>query len=251
MRSMKLVGMAVAAVFLAAFVVAPAYAGTSENPVWFVNGSALGAGEELANVTSTNAGVTEKEVQVLKGPGVTITCTGSKSKITFLGGMPATNREEITYTGCTVSGHPLCTVSSPGQPDGTIVTTHLIASKLVFKTKAAAEKKEAKENKSVTVLTPEEGTVFTELGLQGSCGFVPMESKVTGSVIVDDISGATEPGGAASHEVSAKNESSYWINEGGSPVEKKISLKAFGLPASFEGNSVVSAPSGDTFGVEG
>jgi hypothetical protein len=243
MRRMKLVGLSVMAVLaLSAFVVSPAFAGTKENPVWWTSSGEL----------SGSLGITAKAAgtQTLKGTGITINCTGVSvnAGAVLKSGIPGTDEETLTYTGCAVSGHEsTCEVNSAEQPNGTI-STNALESKLAFKTKLAAEGKEAKASKSVTVFKPATGTVFVDINLSGSCGFVPSETSVKGEVIADNVStneGATEL--ATSHEISAKNEEKYFTNPGAK--ESKASLKAFGLAASYTGNVTVSSAS--SYSVEG
>jgi hypothetical protein len=241
MRRMKLVGLSVMAVLaLSAFVVSPAFAGTKENPVWWTSTGEL----------SGSLGITAKAVgtQTLKGTGITINCSGVSVNAAAVLKAPGSDEETLTYTGCTVSGHEsTCEVNSSGQANGTI-STNALESKLAFKTKLAAENKEAKASKSVTVFKPASGTVFVDILLSGSCGFVPSETSVKGEVIADNIStneGAAEL--ATSHEISAKNEEKYFTNPGAK--ESKASLKAFGLAASYTGNVTVSSAS--SYSVEG
>jgi hypothetical protein len=89
--------------------------------------------------------------QLLSSIGVIIEC--SKLKLLpgayILGGSPATDLEQILYSGCSVNGHPSCDVYSTGQPLGSIQTEPL-ESELVYVGQHAAE-----------LLDPDEsGTLF-------------------------------------------------------------------------------------------
>jgi hypothetical protein len=251
MRRMKLVGLSIMAVLaLSAFAVAPAFAGTETNPGWWVSGT----GAVLASGKTVGLSASAVGVQKLKATGVEIDCNkvGVKSGATLLGGIPGGDEETLIYSECTVKGHPEpeCVATGGSATNKGEIITEALKSKLAFKTKVAAEKKEASASKSVTVFTPvNAGGVFVEIGLEGSCGFVPTESKVTGSVMVDNIQ--TNEGSAAKaaeNEIVAKNEKEYFTS---ALTKEAVSLKAFGLAASYEGSSKVKLTTGEEFSVEG
>jgi hypothetical protein len=232
---------------LSAFVVAPAFAGTTSNPTWYSGGKVLGTGENLG-IKSTAVGE-----QKLKATGIEIKCSAVAvdSAAQLLGGEPGKDTETLLYSGCKVASHETeCEVKSAGKANGEI-ETNALTSKLAFKTKAAATNKEAKESKSVTIFTPASGTVFVSIELKGSCGFVPSSNNVNGEVIVDNVQ--TNEGAAAvagTQEISATNESIYFTNPG-AEEHKGVKLTAFGLPASYTGKADVESTESKTFAVEG
>jgi hypothetical protein len=245
MRRMKLVGLMITAVMaLSAFVVAPAMAAGTNNPVWNVAGSrlALGSSAKLTAVQNGN--------QVLKAPGVEIVCTALSASGELLGSGaegPGTNTETLTYKSCTVTGHSSCVAKSPGASNGEI-KTNLLNSKLAWAEKESAEKELANENGTVTVFTPASGTTFVEIELTplGSCGFTPTDTTVKGSVVATNVQKtATEE--KETNEISSTGAAKYFVNPGAK--EEKAGLTAFGLEASYKGKDKITLTSKSVFGV--
>ncbi len=246
MRSIKLAGLtaAVTLIFTVAATATALAGGGHANPIWtHESGTMLFAKEKLL------ASVKAKTVQELSAPGVKIDCTtvSSSGGITLEGGEPGTDLETLLYTGCKVSGHPSCEVESPGEANGSIKTNPL-KSTLAFKSKSSAEKEEAEKSGSVTVFQPASGTVFTEIALIGSCGFVPSPNpgKVKGIVVATNVQGA-EPEEALNHTLGAVNQRNVFANPGA--AEFTAGLEAFGLSASYKGElEVIGA---EKFGIRG
>jgi hypothetical protein len=130
--------------------------------------------------------------QILASPalGVTVECTKLKllPGAYLLGGSPATDLEQILYSGCTVNGHPNCDVYSTGQPLGSIQTEPL-ESELVYVEKQAAV--ELNPDISGTLFRPQPPlTEFVAIQKQeltsGACpgGLAAGGTDVTGSVIL-------------------------------------------------------------------
>lgn len=238
MRSMKLVGLAVAAV-VALLVVGAASAFAGENPEFYVGSSPLSSSETIeAEANGT---------QVLKATGIEIDCTG----VTAIGGVvkpgsPGTDTESLKYTGCTVKGHESeCVAKTEGGSEPGVIQTQKLVSKLAFKTAKSAEEKSAASNGTVTVFEPEAGAseAFVKIELTGTnCGFVPETSTVKGSVVVTNVQATnTESSAKEVQELSAEGGEKYFTNPGAK--ETKAKLTAFGLSASYKGKSKVKLAS--------
>jgi hypothetical protein len=242
MRSVKLVVMSLVAVLAMSMAIsASAFAGTL-NPLF-------GEGTSETALTSplgiTAAAVTNQE---LVGATATIVCTsvGVESGAQLLTG--GNNEETLKYTGCTVKGktEAECHVSNDLGTVGTI-TTELLASKLAWKTKKAAE--EEKQAETVTLFTPKTGTKFTSLEFNGSsCPFgTGGGHEVKGEVAVNNVAPATHK---LTHELEAPKSKieEYYLNEGGTATKHTVNV--FKVTGIFETGATYVGKSSVTAGTE-
>ena len=241
MRSMKLVGLAFAAVLAMSLAVSASAFAATNNPTFFEwNGAEneVGAGG-LAITAEANGN------QRLVG-AATVVCTGvavEEGAKLLAGGA---DEETLKYTGCTVEGktEAECNVRNDGAGSAGTIATEPLSSKLAWKTKTAAN--EENDESTVTVFTPKTGTKFTSLEFKGTnCGFgVGGGHEVKGEVAVNNVAPATH---AFTHGLEAPGSAikTYWLNEGGTAKEHKVkTFEVTGLlttSATYEGKSLVTA----------
>lgn len=177
----KIIGLAAAA--LCAF---SAFAATTQGAdQWFVGAT--------APLTTLAVG-TNKPIKGRSGTsrltiptfGIAIHCTadsftGSLQNVSTSGVVEAHTSisSGVKFTGCDVQAHPSgqtipqCTVKSPGQANGTILTKPLTGK---INTTTGA-------HKAHTLIAPATGTLFAEIEIGGGCSFETAEATpVTGTV---------------------------------------------------------------------
>jgi hypothetical protein len=230
--------------------------GTGYNRNAYVNGYSrvlTGAGLLLLHLNALETlGITAKATTTQKlvdsSAKITIACSGLKlaSGANLKGGEPGTDEETIEYSGCEVEGSPKCEINKE-KAGSAKITTKGLTSRLVFRTKAGAEKETAEE--TATLFKPASGTEFAALELkEESGGTCPSKGTIVvrGEVLLENV-GSGEA--SESHELSAPDKTSeeeYFEN----PEAKKEKLgKALTLSvgggAKYEGKSTVTAVEGD------
>jgi hypothetical protein len=222
--------------------VAPALAGSSGNPQWSVEGTALKTGE-TKTITGEASGV-----QKLKSGEVTVACSALalESGSVIAGGSGSTSgtgTEQLVYSGCTIENtateEPIsgCKVNSSGSANGTVKTEQLKA-RLAYSSSSAAEHEEAS---TVTVLKPETGVNFLQLELSGENCPTPGNGKygVEGELALHNPEGSTEKTKHTS-EATATSIKTFYLNNGGLPKEEKVKgLKVVGIAnAVYSGNAI-------------
>ncbi len=231
---------------LGAFAASSAFAASTNNPQWQVNKAELSGNKEV----TAEANGTQK-LNVAGAFGATIACKKLKvaSGAKIIGSTkPAagTDEETIVYEECEVEGSPSCTIN--GEAAGKAkITTNLLKSTLVFKTKAAAEKE---ESSTLSLFEPKTGTVFVTLTLAGTCPATG-SFEITGQVAAENVKGNEE---IETHELNAPATAitKYFVNEGGKTVEKKVNALKFGIfPASYVGKAKIKLTSKEVWSVIG
>jgi hypothetical protein len=252
MKRLKIVGMALVAVFaISAVVVAPAFASSTTNPSWYVAGTKLTGTENIEAKAVTTQELTSSAAKTISCKKVALN-TGAAHFIENMGSplFGGEDKETLTYSECTYpeSG---CHVKNKGGTNGTIVTDAL-TSLLAYKTEAEAEKEEVKKGTTLTVFKPASGSTFVEIEFEGSGCPIITSASVEGSVAVEnDGEVGTEPGAeATTHEITAPSTliKKAYCNEGGAPKEVKTEFKVFGglASAGYIGTSLVSIEGGTT-----
>jgi hypothetical protein len=190
-----------------------------------------GTSGQLALYQGATALVTKKtgsgSFKIKAGSIITIECTSLNAPASLVGGVPAKGHILLQLSGCTVAGHPSCTVKSPSEPTGTIATSS--KSEIVYiGTEAQAGKEEGKLG---DYLQPESGEVFVEVVVGGSgCPlFTPGEQEIKGSVIAE-----IQPVGALAKTLeltfpaTSISKGYRWLKKG-EVMLVSASLKAFGI----------------------
>jgi hypothetical protein len=187
----------------------------------------------------------------------TITCEHVTSSGTLIGGNPGTDRANVTFSSCTVNGHPQCDVWSQGQPFGQVFVE--LKSELVYLENA--------ENEKVgDLFTPKTGTRFVSLRAtalsEGACPVgVPSSGEEEGGIkygtsnIKGSIVAKVEP--VNEHELAgallfpeAKIAKAFQ-NVGGTLKEVKPKLTYFELAEANEsGTEQVSLANDESWGVQ-
>jgi hypothetical protein len=236
MRRMKLVGMAIMAVFaLSAVVVAPALATSVANPYWVTQGSALTVPMAVTGAANGNQELTSALAE-------TITCKkveGVGAEIENETGPHGIDKETLKYTECVYGTKGTCTVGTKGKSTPGTIETQALKSQLAYKEKKEAEKEEVTETDTLTIFKPS-GSAFVELEFNGTgC---PLLSNVTveGSVSVNNTETPLVELSTHGLEAPATSIKAGWVNKGGKSEEIKTSLKAFGSTAGYVGNSTVT-----------
>ena len=236
MRRMKLVGMAIMAVFaLSAFVVAPAFASSETNPYWVTEGSALTGSGAITGSANGNQELTSALAKTItckkvEGVGAEI-FNGSES-----GKLHGEDSETLKYTECEYGTEKTCTVGTKGKSTPGTIETQALKSQLAYKEKKEAEKEEVTETDTLTIFKPS-GSAFVELEFNGTgC---PLLSNVTveGSVSVNNTETPLKELNTHGLEAPATAIKAGWVNKGGKSEEIKTSLKAFGSTAGYIGKS--------------
>jgi hypothetical protein len=248
---------------------ASAVATSTNNPQWSLCSKVAGTGhyteEKCATVSGGNTGNYEATklttgntaevtaaangVQGLgSSGGIAIVC----KEVNFVSGAEligsnapnaGTSEEEARLSGCEEVGYPLCKVEGPAPGE---VHTKLLTGKLVFLTKAAAEKEEA--SGTGIVFVPKTAGVFAEYKLKettvgtGEC-LATGTITTSGTLVVKNLS-PTAYAPAPEVEAPTTAINSYFINESGTTVEKKASLSALGVTVLYTGKIKLSLVSG-------
>jgi hypothetical protein len=247
---MKLVGIAVAAVF-AFSAVATASALARNNPRWYTGSplTALGAGSEKT-LTAKARGA-----QKLSAGSTTLTCSGVgvQTGAKLIGSNQpnaGTDSETLVYTGCHVEGKPGCEARTKGGANAEEIVTHALSSKLGYKTKGGAE---SESDNTLTLFTPASGSVFVEIELKKVTESCPSFTTATveGSVAVENVEGST---GKTVHVIKAPATPivEFWSNNGATPEETKPSLTVFGfINSSYVGEAEIELNPSENWAVKG
>jgi hypothetical protein len=253
MRRMRLVGLALVAVFaLTAVASSAAFAG--EGPIWKVAGSKLESGITKNITAAKKAGSAEFKFKA--GTLITINCTGASSTGTIIGGEPGTDTANIKFTGCTVEGHSECTVKSPKEgteevPVGEIRVKAKTELVYLSSTSATNEKVDASGVGSHLgdLFSPASGSTFVELVVGGNnCpSLTKGTNKVEGSVLsIVEPSEAEAASGTLNFPTSSIEK--YWTRNGG-VKSHEASLKVFGfIGCTQSGEETVELESKENFG---
>jgi hypothetical protein len=237
---------------LVAVLAVSAFAATSAQasaPHWTVGGKTIIATESQA-FTAKSTGTIGLEVAGLSLRSTTSKdCTASGSIVGSGGGAPGTSRNvtiKCTNVEVLVGGNPSsgCTVHSPGQANGTVITNEL-RSTLVWLEETGTEK-------VGNTFTPESGTTFVTLEVTGNeCPeFLFERYDITGNVIatVDPVKKDVEEGTLTLPETPHKT---YWTNQTPTRVKDVDSgLLWKGGAAVFWGTFDFGLVSKELFGVE-
>ncbi|HWX45275.1 MAG TPA: hypothetical protein VNY52_08120 [Solirubrobacteraceae bacterium] len=241
MKHLKLMGLCLAAAFaLSAFGMAASAWAKEENPTWRVCEEKTGKGEKWEDSACTKGSPTGKfEVIELKGAGETRSLTAEAmgtprldigtsspddiecSKVKFnkeakiMGGEPGTAEETFEYSGCKVEGHEACKVNA-GTEEGSLKTSPL-TSKEVFRTKEAAEKRQAESTD--LLVKPISGSVLYKVEISGEGCPKSGTFEISGEELYNN--GEAEQHLKA-HDLESSTASTYWFNSGGKLTEGKV-----------------------------
>jgi hypothetical protein len=247
MKRIRILGLALVAVFALSAVVAVA-AQATEAPFYKVAGKRLASGEsaEISSHAGTGGFTLTTTGKVVKC--LTLTNNAGATIIGSNAGVPGTSSETLEFSGCTVTGN--------GEPCA--VTTPI---------KTTALKNELALTESLTSFLvefkPATGTEFATLKFTGA-GCEITETKVTiaeGSAVIGQVfSGGKlvepgkEPAEAKDGEINFPTTAIKVIDlqetaSGGFKKVEESPLKAFGLAATFSGLAIVLLKSGSVWGV--
>jgi hypothetical protein len=229
--SRSVLGVLVAVLALSALASTSAFAASTNNPQWKVNGVLLGSGQ------SDEVGIVGGSAWKISNFGLTTECSkvSLKAGAKLLGGDPGTSSETITYSGCSEVSRPKCKINGNS---GTI-TTQPLTGTLAFETKEAAEKE---TGPTIVVLKPTTGKVFLSyVEEEASKGlhecFYGGERTFTGELALRAPEGATE---LTVHSFEPSTIKWYYVNTGGKTVETNVKQLAWaGTAATMQGEMKV------------
>ena len=229
---------------------ATAYALSTNNVRWKVNGSALASGQSHSVTSSAMLS------QTMKAGGIEITCSNLTGSVgmALLGSNspnPGTAEGKLTYSGCTVLKFEKCKING-SRPGG--FETKPLSIELVYLTKAGAEKEEIANGINAMLVKPKEGTTVAELALS------PTNECPTSSVTIAGEAGktgilfkaleTTANEELETHEIEAPETAlkTYFTNAGGSTEEHSgEGIKANSNGATYSGRIRVSVGSGNKY----
>lgn len=241
MIRIRTIGLALMAVFAMGAVMASA--ASAANPTWGVEEAGVAKELKVSTETRTVEGKANgtQKLNIGGSFGSTIACKSFKvSSAKIIGGEPGTDQEIIEYGECEVEGKPNCEINGKKAKVATI-TTNLLTSKLVFRTKKAAE--EGNAELTDTLFEPKSPEkVFVSVVLSGTCpltGTFPVE----GQVAAENVKGGEH---LAEHELNAPATaiSEYFTNPGATKVAVKALTFDTIFPASYVGKSVIKLAGG-------
>lgn len=229
---------------------ATAYALSTNNTRWKVNGAALGSGETRSVTSSAFS------TQVLKSSGIEIQCTGVAGTSLALTGSNSPNpggaEGKLKYSSCTVPGFEKCKIngSRPGSFE-----TKALGIELVYLTKAGAEKEEIANGVSAMLVKPKEGTTLAEMSLSPgeecpTAGTVMITGKTGKTGIIFNALAATADEELEIHEIEAPaaSISVYFTNKAGTTEEHSgEAIEANGGGAAYQGRIRVNVGSGNKY----
>lgn len=199
---------------------------------------------QVVDAVATNVGAYKLKAGTL----ITISCTTVKAPVQLEGGMPAAGHTQIKYSGCSVEGHPLCEVNSPGAAADTIETD---ASMEVIYLGSKAEA-ETEKGKLGAIFRPEVGEVFVTLDIGGEeCPpFTMGEEKIKGTMIGElSPTNSMQKIGKVIFPATAIKKGYRWIKKG-EVAEVTAKLSAFGvIEVTQSGESQVELETGEVFGI--
>ncbi|HXD55129.1 MAG TPA: hypothetical protein VN618_10285 [Solirubrobacteraceae bacterium] len=230
---------------------ATAYALSTNNTRWKVNGAALTSGETHSVTSSAFS------TQTLRSSGVEIQCTGVAGSALALTGSNSPNpggaEGKLKYSGCTVPSFEKCKIN--GSRPGSFETKNL-GIELVYLTKAGAEKEEIANGISAMLVKPKEGTTLAEMSLSPAeeCptgGTVMITGKTGKTGIIFNALAATADEELEVHEIEAPPSSlkTYFTNNGSGTTEEHggIGIEANGGAATYQGRIRVNAGTGSKY----
>jgi hypothetical protein len=250
MMRLRMLGLALVAVFAVGVIAASAASAAKTGPHWWVNGA------EQASTGQKHAMELVGGATMLTTKGLTFTCKKDKGTGEIIGGSPGTAKATVEFEGCEAEG---CGgVSNEGDEVATTILVHVNA-ELVFLTKAAGEAEKprlgilfktiaAKENTFVrlTFGCPAFNGPITATGIEhgpGIPGVAGIVCEMAESAEAEEVT----------HEVEwAKNEQAkFWYYEGGVLKEGKAGLEFNGGVFEQAGKAVVRLVSGESFSARG
>jgi hypothetical protein len=156
-----------------------ASASAEGGPLWTYCASGCakgGSGSEVSSLTAASEALLllSKELNAqeldVSASAYDVSCSGLEGNGYLSGGAPGTDRETITYSGCSLPNKTQCDVSTAGGALGTI-TTNALETELVYLTEAAAKGLSSAE--TGTRFKPASGTTLVTLELHpltaGAC----------------------------------------------------------------------------------
>ena len=230
---------------------ATAYALSTNNVRWKVNGSALASGQTRSVTSSAVLS------QTLKSSGIEVRCTGVAGSVGMaLQGSNSPNagtaEGKLTYSGCTVLGFEKCKIN--GSRPGSFETEPLTI-ELVYLTKAGAEKEEIANGINAMLVKPKEGTKLAEFTASPES-----ECPGTSPVTIDGAPGktgilfkaleTTANEELETHEIEGPSTAlkTYFTNTGGKTEEHTgEGIEAGGGAATYTGRVRVSVGSGNKY----
>jgi hypothetical protein len=162
----------------------------------------------------------------------------------IVGGEPGTIEEVIVYEECDIEGIPNCSVGTHG-----VFTTNTLLSKLVYLTKAAAEKENAEA--TGTLLKPKTGKVLATVpfGSEDSseCTLLKGNKEVTGELVAENVKAGLH---ATKQEFSFPEPrvATYWVQVGKTLQEEEVKpIRWGGTGGTFDGNTFYKLTSNQAF----
>ncbi len=230
---------------------ATAYALSTNNVRWKVNGAALTSGQTRSVTSSAMLS------QTMRSAGVEIQCSGLTGSVGMaLDGSnspnPGTGEGKLIYSGCSVLKFEKCKING-SRPGG--FETKPLAIELVYLTKAGAEKEEIANGINAMLVKPKEGTTLAELTLSPSSECPGSTSLTIGGEagktgILFKALEATANEELEIHEIEAPETTlkNYFTNNGGSTEEHpNVGIKANSNAATYQGRIKVSVGSGNKY----
>jgi len=226
-----------------------AFAASTNNPQWKVNGALLGNGNN-AEVTATGSGR-----WLIGSYGLRTVCgrLNAKSGAVITGTaapVAGTSSETLVFEDCEAGGFPRCKINGEEGGLGKI-TTEPLTGTLAFLTEEAAEQE---QGPNVVLLKPTTGKVFMhfiEKENREGTNECPIPGKWTfeGALLLKASEGGTE---LTHHTFEASNRSGYYVNSGGKTLKEKSGLTAFGgAGATMEGKLSVELANKQSWSIFG
>ena len=184
--------------------------------------------------------------QKLVVAGIVIDCGKFKTEpgAKIIGGEPGTVEEAIVYEECEMVGRPNCSVGTHGA-----FTTNTLLSKLVYLTKAAAEKETAEA--TGTLLKPKTGKVLATVPFgserSAECTLLKSELEVTGELVAENVKGGAH---ATKQELSfpVSRISTYWVQVAKTLKEEEVKPIKWGtFGGTFAGKTFYKLTSSQAF----
>ena len=231
---------------------ATAYALSTNNVRWKVNGAALTSGQTRSVTSSAMLS------QTMKSGGIEIQCSNLTGSVgmALLGSNspnPGTAEGKLTYSGCTVLKFEKCKIN--GARPGSFETKPLLI-ELVYLSRAGAEEEKIANGINAMLVKPKEGTTVAEFSLSPtsecpsgtSTVTIGGEAGKTGILFKALETTANEE--LETHEIEAPETAikNYFTNTGGSTEEHTgEGIKANSNAATYQGRVRVSVGSGNKY----
>lgn len=193
MNRLRILGLALVAVFAMSAVAVSSASAAKNGPHWWVcekdatglfsnsECSTSGTGWESKELTTGTRKITFTSGETkLKTASDLIVCKKDKGTGEIIGGWPGTDKATITFEECKVTKPFSCEVKNAGGTFGTIITT--VNTELVYTgTKTQAEKEEPPLG-ILFKTTSSANKLFVELEFSGLCAFGAKKVEATGEV---------------------------------------------------------------------